>query len=148
MRCKNGKQKFDYTALQKEEKKLQADAKKLAAQRLSAIGKEKALNAERKKIEAERKKLEQLSSVFDLEQIQIYAALQNKITDQEKLRLSLQLALIQGNASEAAKLAICLGPHTKYLCIDGSTSAKSRIFLASKSLAIVKPSVCEALKGF
>jgi hypothetical protein len=98
-------QKFDYTALQKEEKKLQADAKKLAAQRLSAIGKEKALNAERKKIEAERKKLEQLSSVFDLEQIQIYAALQNKITDQEKLRLSLQLALIQGNASEAAKLA-------------------------------------------
>ncbi len=59
----------------------------------------KALNAERKKIEAERKKLEQLSSVFDLEQIQIYAALQNKITDQEKLRLSLQLALIQGNAN-------------------------------------------------
>jgi hypothetical protein len=98
-------QKFDYTALQKEEKKLQEDAKKLAAQRLLAINKEKALNAERKKIEAERKKLEQLSSVFDLEQIQIYAALQNKITDQEKLRLSLQLALIQGNASEAAKLA-------------------------------------------
>ena len=98
-------QKFDYTALQKEEKKLQEDAKKLAAQRLAAINKEKALNAERKKIEAERKKLEQLSSIFDLEQIQIYAALQNKITDNEKLRLSLQLALLQENASEAGKLA-------------------------------------------
>jgi hypothetical protein len=43
--------------------------------------------------------------LFDLDQIQIFAALQNKITDQEKLRLSLQLALIQENASEAAKLA-------------------------------------------
>ena len=58
-----------------------------------------------KKLEADRKKLEQISSLFDLEQIQIYAALQNKITDQEKLRLSLQLALIQENATEAAKLA-------------------------------------------
>jgi hypothetical protein len=97
--------KFDYTALQKEEKKLQADAKKLAAQRAAAIAKEKALVAERKKIEADRKKLEQVSSLFDLEQIQIFAALQNKITDQEKLRLSLQLALLQQNASEASRLA-------------------------------------------
>ena len=97
--------KFDYTALQKEEKKLQADAKKLAQQRAAAIAKEKALVAERKKIEADRKKLEQVSSLFDLEQIQIFAALQNKITDQEKLRLSLQLALLQQNASEASRLA-------------------------------------------
>lgn len=97
--------KFDYTTLQKEEKKLQADAKKLAQQRAAAIAKEKALIAERKKIEADRKKLEEVSSLFDLEQIQIFAALQNKITDQEKLRLSLQLALIQENASEAARLA-------------------------------------------
>jgi hypothetical protein len=97
--------KFDYVKLQKEEKKLQADAKRLAAARLAAISKEKALIAEQKKIEADRKKLEQISSLFDLDQIQIYAALQNKITDQEKLRLSLQMALLQENASEAAKLA-------------------------------------------
>jgi hypothetical protein len=89
----------------KEQLKLQADAKKLAASRLAAIAKEKALVAEQKKLEADRKKLEKLSSVFDLEQIQIYAALQNKITDQEKLRLSLQMALLQGNATEAQKLA-------------------------------------------
>jgi hypothetical protein len=97
--------KFDYVKLQKEEKKLQLDAKKLAAARLAAIAKEKALIAEQKKIEADRKKLEQISSIFDLDQIQIYAALQNKITDQEKLRLSLQMALLQGNATEAGKLA-------------------------------------------
>jgi hypothetical protein len=89
----------------KEQLKLQADAKKLAASRLAAIAKEKALVAEQKKLEADRKKLEKLSSVFDLDQIQIYAALQNKVTDQEKLRLSLQMALLQGNATEAAKLA-------------------------------------------
>lgn len=96
---------FDYVKLQKEEKKLQLEAKRLAAARLAAISKEKALVAEQKKIEADRKKLEQISSVFDLDQIQIYAALQNKITDQEKLRLSLQMALLQGNATEAGKLA-------------------------------------------
>jgi len=61
--------------------------------------------AEEKKIAAERKMLEQAGSLFDLDQIQIFAALQNEITDQEKLRLSLQLALIQENASEAGRLA-------------------------------------------
>lgn len=89
----------------KEQLKLQAEAKKLAASRLAAIAKEKALVAEQRKLEADRKKLDQISSIFDLEHIQIYAALQNKVTDQEKLRLSLQLALIQENATEAAKLA-------------------------------------------
>jgi hypothetical protein len=89
----------------KEQLKLQAEAKKLAASRLAAIAKEKALVAQQRKLEADRKKLEQISSIFDIEQIQIYAALQNKVTDQEKLRLSLQLALLQQNANEAAKLA-------------------------------------------
>jgi hypothetical protein len=97
--------KFDYTQLQKEEKALQKEAAKQLRTRQQAIAKEKALLDAQKKLEADRKKLEQISSLFDLEQIQIYAALQNKITDQEKLRLSLQLALIQGNATEAAKLA-------------------------------------------
>jgi hypothetical protein len=89
----------------KEQLKLQAEAKKLAASRLAAIAKEKALVAEQRKLEADRKKLDQISSIFDIEQIQIYAALQNKVTDQDKLRLSLQLALIQENATEASKLA-------------------------------------------
>lgn len=89
----------------KEQLKLQAEAKKLQASRLAAIAKEKSLVAEQRKLEADRKKLDQISSIFDIEQIQIYAALQNKVTDQEKLRLSLQLALIQENATEAAKLA-------------------------------------------
>lgn len=97
--------KFDYTALQKEEKKLQKEAARQLRLRQAAIAKEKALIAEQKKIEADRKKLEQAGALFDMEQIQIYAALQNKITDQEKLRLSLQMALLQENATEAQRLA-------------------------------------------
>lgn len=97
--------KFDYTALQKEEKRLQAEAAKQLRLRLQAIAKDKALVAAQKKLEEDRKKLEKLSSLFDLEQIQIFAALQNKITENEKLRLSLQLALIQENVTEAQRLA-------------------------------------------
>jgi hypothetical protein len=42
--------------------------------------------------------------MFDTAQIEIFAALQGKVTEQEKLRLNLQLALLQGNASEAERL--------------------------------------------
>jgi len=90
-------QKFDYTALQKEEKRLQNDAKKNLAARNAAIKKEQALLKD-------QEKLKKFGTLFDTEQIEIFAALQGKITDQEKLRLSLQLALIQGNATEAEKL--------------------------------------------
>ena len=76
---------------------------------LAFLAKQKRLTdaaaAAAKKRAADEKKLAQVGSIFNLEEIQIYAALQNKITDQEKLRLSLQLALIQENASEAGKLA-------------------------------------------
>jgi hypothetical protein len=58
-----------------------------------------------KKEKEDRKLLEQAGGLFDLDQIQIYAALQNKITDDEKLRLSLQMALIQENVTEAQRLA-------------------------------------------
>jgi hypothetical protein len=50
-------------------------------------------------------KLKKAQTIFDIEQIQILAALQGKITDEEKLRLSLQMALLQGNAGEAARLS-------------------------------------------
>jgi hypothetical protein len=90
-------QKFDYTALQKEEKRLQNDAKKNLAARNAAIKKEQALLKD-------QAKLKKFGSMFDTEQIEIFAALQGKITEQEKLRLSLQLALIQGNSTEAEKL--------------------------------------------
>lgn len=53
----------------------------------------------------DQSKLKKAQTIFDLESIQILAALQRGVTDEEKLRLSLQLALIQGNASEAKRLS-------------------------------------------
>lgn len=89
------KRNKDYLAFLAKQKALSEASAKAAAKRA----------AEEKKIAAERKMLEQAGSIFNLEEIQIYAALQNKVTENEKLRLSLQLALIQENASEASRLA-------------------------------------------
>jgi hypothetical protein len=69
----------------------------------AALAQLKATKAQTKLIQ-DQNKLKKTQSLFDLEQIQIFAALQGKVSDEEKLRLSLQLALIQGNASEAERL--------------------------------------------
>jgi hypothetical protein len=96
--------KFDYEALRAQEKKLQEQAAKAAKARLDAIKKEQALVKAQKQLLKDQEKLKKFGTLFDTEQIEIFAALQGKITEQEKLRLSLQLALIQGNATEAEKL--------------------------------------------
>ena len=64
----------------------------------------KALKAQTKALQ-DQAKLKKAQSLFDIDQIQILAAFQGKLTDEEKLRLTLQLALIQGNASEADRLS-------------------------------------------
>lgn len=89
---------FPYEKLRAEEKKRQAESKKALAAQLAAI---KAQTAEAKKQAA----LKKAQSILDLDQIQIIAALQGKISDQEKLRLQLQFAILQGNAGEAERLA-------------------------------------------
>ena len=68
----------------------------------------KALVDAQKKNTAELKKqalAKKQSALFDMDQIQIIAALKGKISDEERLRLELQLALITGNETEAAKLS-------------------------------------------
>ena len=49
--------------------------------------------------------LTRAGSILDVQQAQVYAALQGKITDQEKLRLDLQLALLTKNEDAAYKLS-------------------------------------------
>jgi len=93
--AEQAKRNKEYLAFLAKQKILSEASAKAAAKRA----------AEEKKLAAERKALEQAGSIFDLDQIQIFAALQNQITDQEKLRLSLQLALLQENAGEAGRLA-------------------------------------------
>jgi hypothetical protein len=88
------------TAKQKAEAlaKLEADAKKRALE-LAKIAKKK--TDEEKKAAA----LKKASNIFDIDQIQIVAALKGKITDEERKRLELQLAILTGNSAEASKLA-------------------------------------------
>jgi hypothetical protein len=95
---------FNYEALRADQKKQQAAAAKTAKDRLAAIKKEQALVKAQQQLAKDQAKIKQFGSMFDTGQIEIFAALQGKVTEQEKLRLNLQLALLQGNASEAERL--------------------------------------------
>lgn len=85
-----------------------SNAKAAAAAEKAAAKRAKELTAAQKKNTAELKKqalTKKQSALFDMEQIQIIAALKGKITEEERLRLELQLALITGNESQAARLS-------------------------------------------
>lgn len=83
-------EKKNAEALRKAEAKAAADRAKLAAKELAAKQKSD--------------KLAKASAMFDLSKIQIAAALQGKITDEEKLRLQLQQAILDENDDLADKL--------------------------------------------
>ena len=78
-----------------------AKAEKLAAARAKAIA-----NSQSKVLKAQKDslKIKQIGAVFDIQQIQIAAALKGKISDEERTRLELQSALLAGNADEAERL--------------------------------------------
>lgn len=85
-----------------------ASAKAAAKAEKDAAKRAAALVAAQRKNTAELKKqnlAKKQSALFDMEQIQIIAALKGKITDEERLRLELQLALITGNEDQATKLS-------------------------------------------
>jgi len=82
-----------------------AKQKKLEQDRLKVV---KAQEALLKKQTAELKRqalTKKQSALFDIEQIQLVAALQGKLTKEEELRVKLQLALLTGNTDQAKKLA-------------------------------------------
>jgi hypothetical protein len=82
-----------------------AKAKKLEADRLKVV---KAQEALLKKQTAELKRqalTKKQSALFDIEQIQLVAALQGKLSKEEELRVKLQLALLTNNTTEADKLS-------------------------------------------
>ena len=82
----------------------EAARKKAAA---DAAKRAKELAAAQAKTTAELKKqtaLKKAGTVFDLEQIQLVAALKGKLSEDEKLRVEAQLALLNGNEAVATKL--------------------------------------------
>jgi hypothetical protein len=78
-------------------KAIEAQQAKLYKQQLAAT---KALTAEQKKQAA----LKKAGTIFDLEQIQIIAALKGNISAEDRKRLELQFALLLGNEEEARRL--------------------------------------------
>lgn len=84
------------------------DAAAAAAAEKKARDNAKRIADSLKKNTAELKKqalTKKQSSLFDMEQIQIIAALKGKISEEDRLRLTLQLALITGNIDQAKKLS-------------------------------------------
>jgi hypothetical protein len=75
-------------------------AKELTALQTKQVKAQKALTDEQKKQAA----LKKAASVFDLEQVQLIAALKGKLSDEDRKRVELQFALLTGNQAEAQKL--------------------------------------------
>jgi hypothetical protein len=84
-----------------------AELKKAAADKAAVkrAKEQSALLAKNTKAIKEQTALQKAGTLFDIEQAGIIAALKGKITDEERTRLELQLAILTGNTSEASKLA-------------------------------------------
>ncbi len=104
-------ERFDLTKY----KKIQAEAKKQAAldkknadalkkAELKAAADRARLAKEELAAKQKSDKLAKASAMFDMDKIQVNAALQGKITDEEKLRLQLQQAILNENDDLADKL--------------------------------------------
>jgi hypothetical protein len=90
---------------QEREQKALADAAARREKERLALLKKQELS--QKKLTAEQKKqaaLKKAGTVFDLDQIQLVAALQGKLSDAEKDRVMAQLALLSGNVKVATEL--------------------------------------------
>jgi hypothetical protein len=84
-----------------------AELKKAAAEKasLKRTKEQTTVLAKNTKAIKEQTALQKAGTLFDVEQTQIVAALKGKISEDERKRLELQLALITGNTTEASKLA-------------------------------------------
>lgn len=103
-------QRLQQEKLQRKQDLLTEKEKAAALAKMEAAAKKRALDLAKatKKAKDEEKKaaaLKRADNLFDMDQIQIIAALKGKVTDEERKRLELQLAILTGNATEASRLA-------------------------------------------
>lgn len=124
-------------AVERRKEKAIRDAEKRDREKLRKLE-----EAERKKREAALKKEQQLKragTIFDMENIQIVAAMQAKITENERLRLSALLAINTGNADAAEKLS------TAVLAANAAALANLGIMMKSgDSISDVVKKIIEA----
>ena len=109
-------------------------AKEVAALTKKQVASTKALTAEQKR----QNTLKKAGTIFDLEQIQIIAALKGNISKEDRKRLELQLALATENVDEVQKLS-------QELAISQGLGTDLAKFLASLPSA---KNPFEAWKGF
>lgn len=109
----------DYRKQQQLQKKIEADRKKAAA--LAAKSEKDKLQREREALQLKR-----AGTIFDLENIQIVAALQGRISEEQRVRLIALLAINNDNAEAADKLTAAIlalqGPALASLGITIKTS--------------------------
>jgi hypothetical protein len=84
-----------------------AELAKAAAEKAAAKNRAALLKTTKAQTAAikEQTAIQKAGTLFDIQQAGIIAALKGKITDEERTRLELQLAILTGNTSEASKLA-------------------------------------------
>jgi hypothetical protein len=87
------------------QKALLAEQKKRAIEQAKLIRAQKIASAQAKKQAADEAKLKKANGIFDIEQIQLVAALKGQLSDEDRRRVELQMAVLTGNTSEATKLA-------------------------------------------
>jgi hypothetical protein len=104
-------------------------AKELAALTKKQVASTKSLTAEQKKQTA----LKKAGTVFDLEQIQIIAALKGKLSEEDKIRLQAQLAILNENEALASSLT------KQILMAQDSTGGLYKFFLAIGDMKIANP---------
>ena len=104
-------------------------AKELAALTKKQVASQKALTAEHKK----QNSLKKSATVFDLEQIQLIAALKGKLSDEDRKRIEAQLALLNNNDALAQKLT------REILMAQDATGGLYKYFLSIGDAKIKNP---------
>jgi hypothetical protein len=84
-----------------------SELRKAAADKAAAKNRAALLKTTKEQTKAikEQTALQKAGTLFDIQQAQIIAALKGDITNEERKRLELQLAILTGNTNEASKLA-------------------------------------------
>jgi len=104
-------------------------AKELAALTVKQVKAQKELTAQQK----QQADLKKAGSIFDLEQIQIIAALKGNLSAEDRTRLEAQAAILNGNADLATKLT------KEILMAQDSTGKLYQYFLSIGNAKIANP---------
>jgi len=86
---------------------IRAELTKAAADKAAKKNRDALLKTTKEQTKAikEQTALQKAGTLFDIQQTQIIAALKGEVSNEERKRLELQLAILTGNTSEASKLA-------------------------------------------